>query len=92
MKLVFTPISMAAGLAAGLAAKKLFERIWARIDDAEPPSPEQQEVNWPKLITALVIEGAVFRLVKGLADHGARELTLRYAGAWPGEEKQHRDG
>ena len=38
------------------------------------------------LIAALVIEGAVFCLVKGLVDHGARHYFERATGAWPGEE------
>jgi hypothetical protein len=34
----------------------------------------------------LLIEGAIFRLVKGLFDHAARRGFARMTGAWPGEE------
>ncbi len=72
---------------AGLVAKKIFERLWGLIDDEEPPSPEHRELSWPKLIAALLIEGAIFRLVKGLAHHGARRAFARSTGTWPGEER-----
>jgi len=38
-KLIFAPISIAAGIAAGLLGKKLFQGLWGVVDDAEPPKP-----------------------------------------------------
>lgn len=35
----------------------------------------------------LVIEGALFRLVKGFTDHGARQGFAKATGSWPGEEE-----
>lgn len=87
MKFLFMPISIAAGLLAGLLGKKIFERLWSLVDDEEPPSPEHRELSWPKLIVALAIEGAIFRLVKGLTDHGARLAFAKGTGSWPGEER-----
>lgn len=87
MKLLFTPVSVLAGLLAGLVGQKIFERLWGLIDDEEPPSPEHREFSWPKLIAALLIEGAIFRLVKGLTDHGARRAFAKGTGVWPGEKR-----
>jgi hypothetical protein len=87
MKLLFTPFSVIAGVLAGLVGKKIFERLWGLIDDEEPPSPEHREFSWPKLIAALLIEGAIFSLVKGLTDHGARRAFEKGTGTWPGEER-----
>lgn len=87
MKLIFAPIGIVAGLLAGLVAKKGFERIWAIFDEAEPPEPDQQEAAYPKLIAALVVEGAVFRLTKGVVDHGVRSGFARLTGSWPGEQE-----
>jgi hypothetical protein len=87
MKLIFTPISIVAGLLAGMVGKKIFERIWGLIDEEEPPEPEHREVSWPKLIAALAFEGAIFRLVKGLVDHGTRRTFAGLTGSWPGEER-----
>jgi hypothetical protein len=86
MKFLFMPISITAGLIAGLIGKKIFDQVWGLIDDEEPPQPKHREFEWPKLLAALVIEGAIFRIIKGLTDHGARRTFARLTGAWPGEE------
>ena len=36
-------------------------------------------------IAALALQGAMFRLVKGLVDHGSRAGFERLTGAWPGD-------
>jgi Protein of unknown function (DUF4235) len=87
VKVLFTPIGILAGLAAGFAAQKGFERIWAVIDEEEAPEVEDREVSYPKLITALLLEGAIFRLVKGMVDRGARSSFASLTGTWPGEQK-----
>jgi len=87
MKLLFTPISIVLGLIAGLVGKKIFEQVWGLIDEEEPTKPEHREFAWPKLIAALVVEGAIFRLVKGLVDHGSRTSFAKVTGKWPGEER-----
>jgi len=40
-----------------------------------------------KTAIALVVEGAIFRLVRGLTDHGARHAFAGATGTWPGEER-----
>jgi hypothetical protein len=87
MKLIFAPIGIVAGLLAGLIAQKGFDRLWAVFDEEEPPEPDQREIRYAKLIPALLIEGAVFRLTKGLVDHGVRGGFARLTGSWPGEER-----
>jgi hypothetical protein len=86
MKLLFAPIGIVSGLLAGLIARKGFERLWAAFDDEDPPEPEQREIAFPKLIAALLLEGAIFRLAKGMVDHGVRGAFARLTGKWPGEE------
>ena len=85
MKLVYKPFAVILGLFAGFLSKKLFDQIWGLIDKEEPPHPQHRETGgFPKLIGALLLEGAIFRLVRGLADHGARHGVARIAGTWPG--------
>ena len=91
MKFVFAPISIVLGLIAGSFGKKIFEQVWGMIDDEEPPKPEHREFSWPKMITALAVEGAIFRLVKGLVDHGSRTSFAKVTGTWPGEERPERE-
>ena len=87
MKLIFAPIGIVAGLLAGLLAQKGFDRIWALVDDEEPPEPDQRDVPYRKLIPALLVEGAIFRLTKGVVDHKVRGTFARLTGSWPGESR-----
>jgi Protein of unknown function (DUF4235) len=87
MKFLFAPIGIGAGLIAGFVAQKAFDRVWAAIDDEEPPEPDDREAPMLKLILGLAIEGAVFRIVKGMTDRAARSGFAAATGRWPGDER-----
>jgi hypothetical protein len=85
-KVIFIPFSVGGSLLAGLLGKKLFEQIWGWVDSDEPPHPEHREISVPKMLIALALDGAIFRLTKGALDHWARRGFERFMGSWPGEE------
>lgn len=87
MKVAFTPVSIIGGLIAGLIGKKIFEQLWGLVDDVEPPDAKHRDIDYRKLVAALLFEGAIFRLVKGLADHSMRRAFAKSTGTWPGEER-----
>jgi hypothetical protein len=87
MKILFLPFSIVGGLLAGFVSKKVFDQVWGLIDKEEPPEPNHREISVAKMAAALAIEGAIFRLVRGLADHGSRRSFAKVMGSWPGEEE-----
>jgi hypothetical protein len=87
MKILFIPFSIVAGILSGLLGRKLFEQVWGLIDKEEPPHPTHREASWGKLLAALAIEGAIFRMVRGLVDRGSRSGFAHMTGVWPGEER-----
>ncbi|MEA2412923.1 MAG: hypothetical protein QOC77_3484 [Thermoleophilaceae bacterium] len=91
MKLLFTPLSILGGLAAGAVGKKIFDLVWGLVDDEEAPEPKHRELPLGKLVLALVVQGAIFRLVRGMADHGMRHGYARLTGSWPGEEEPDKE-
>jgi hypothetical protein len=86
-KILFLPFSVAGGLVAGLIGKKLFERAWSLVDKEEPPDPKHRDVPWKKVIPALLLEGAIFRAVRGVVDRASRQGFRKLTGSWPGEER-----
>ncbi len=86
MRFVFAPVGIVLGLVAGALGKKAFEKMWGLVDDEEPPQPEHRQLSMPKLVAALALEGAIFRVAKGLTDHSARSSFAKLTGSWPGEE------
>ena len=44
-----------------------------------------------KLLAALAIDGAIFRLTKGIVDHQARSAFAGATGRWPGEDPAKED-
>lgn len=86
-KLLFLPVSIVSGLIAGLLGKRSFKLLWGAIDDHDPPRPENRQVALGKLALALAVEGALFRVVRGLVDQGSRRGFARFTGVWPGEER-----
>jgi hypothetical protein len=87
MKFAFMPLSVALALVAGQISKKIFDLVWGAVDDEEAPRPKHRDVPLLKTAVALVVEGAIFRLVRGLTDHGARRAFAGVTGSWPGEER-----
>lgn len=86
-KILFIPFSVIGSLLAGLAGKKIFDLVWARIDAEEPPEAEHHNVSWGKLLVANAIQGGIFSATRAGADHGSRLAFHRATGVWPGEEE-----
>ena len=86
-KFLFIPFSVLGGMLAGVIGKKTFELIWGAFDDEDAPEPKHREISLVKLIVALLVQGALFRAVRGLVDHGSRHAFQKLTGSWPGEEQ-----
>ena len=91
MSKIFTPIGLVAGLAAGQIAKKIFDKVWGLVQDEEAPRPKHRQVPVMTLVLALLVEGAIARVVRGMVDHGTRHGWARLTGEWPGEERPEED-
>ena len=86
-KILFLPFSVLGRILAGFIGKKAFAGVWRLVDDEKAPDPTQREIPWQKLIPALLLEGAIFRAVRGVFDHGSRRAFTKLTGSWPGEER-----
>lgn len=86
-KFAFRPISIVAGLLAAMIAKRAFTYAWRLVDEEEPPTSSERNARLQKLIPALLLQGAVFAVVRGLVDRGSRQAFRKATGTWPGDQR-----
>ena len=86
-KFAFRPVSIIAGLIAAMIAKRAFSLAWRLVDEEEPPEPKQRDAQLQKLVPALLLQGAVFAVVRGLVDRGSRQAFRKATGSWPGDQE-----
>jgi hypothetical protein len=85
MNLLFRPVGIVLGILGGMVAQKIFDFVWSKVDDEEAPDPQFREQNWVKFVVAMVVQGAIFRIIRGLVDHHSRRAFETLTGTWPGE-------
>ena len=86
MKLLYKPFAIVLGLIAGFLARQLFSLIWSKFDDQDPPRPNTEEANWPKVIGAAALQGATFAATKAVVERGGAKSFHHLTGVWPGEK------
>ena len=87
MKLIYKPIGLLLGLAAGAIERLVFSKVWGLIEDAEPPEPTTERATWPKVLLAAAIQGLIFRTVKVAVDRAGATGWRNLTGVWPGEKE-----
>ena len=91
MGLIYKPFGIALGILAGIFGKKLFDFVWTKLDDEEPPEATTEETSWARVISAAALQGVIFRVTRVAIDrYGA--MGWRYlTGTWPGEKRPDPD-
>jgi hypothetical protein len=86
MKLLYKPFGIILGLIAGMAGRKIFDAIWTKIDDEDPPKPTTEITSWPKVLIAAAIQGMIFAVVKAAVNRAGAKSYEHLTGVWPGEK------
>ena len=89
-KVLFIPLTVGLGIVSGFISKPVFERVWALIDEEEPPDSSHRDVPWWKVMLAAALQGAIFRMSRQGVDRAFRQAMLSVTGVWPGEERPDR--
>ena len=87
MRLLYRPFGIVISLAAAMLSKSVFNFIWSRIDDEEPPAATIENVSWPKVLTAAAIQGIVFQTVRAAVNRSGAQGFQYLTGVWPGEKQ-----
>ena len=91
MGLIYKPFGILLGILAALLGKRVFNFAWTKIDDEDPPKATTQETTWVRVLSAAVVQGVIFKVVRVVVDrYGA--IGWRYlTGVWPGEKRPDPD-
>ena len=87
MKLLYKPFGLILGILGGLLGKQLFDFVWTRIDDKEPPEATTQEAQWSKVLLTAALEGMIFKVTRAAVDRQGARAWYYLTGAWPGEKR-----
>ena len=85
MKLIYKPFGIVFGVLAGLLSKKLFDFIWSKIDEEEPPKATTEIAPLPKVLAAAAVQGVTFKVTRAVVDRAGARSFEHVTGVWPGE-------
>ena len=85
-KLVYRPVGLVSGMAAGAVSGAIFKQVWRRIvheDDAADAL--QSEYSFREVLLSAAVQGAIFAVVKAAVDRSGARAFERAVGEWPGD-------
>jgi len=91
MGVIYKPFGIFLGIVGGLLGRRLFDFIWTKVDDEEPPKATTQETSWPRVIAAAAVQGVIFRVTRVVLDRYGAIGWHYLTGAWPGEKRPDPD-
>ena len=91
MGLIYKPFGIVLGILAGLAGKRIFNFVWTKVDDQDPPKPTTERTTWVKILGAAAIQGMIFRVTRAVVDRYGAIGWAYLTGVWPGEKRPDPD-
>ena len=91
MKLFYKPFGIVLGILGGLLGKRLFDFVWTKIDDQEPPEATTEKAQWGKIVVAAALQGTIFKATRAVIDRQGARGWYYLTGSWPGEKRPDPD-
>ena len=91
MGVIYKPFGIVLGLVAGLLGKRVFNLVWTKIDDEDPPKATTEATTWGKVLSAAAVQGMIFRLTRVVVDRYGAIGWSYLTGVWPGEKRPDPD-
>lgn len=84
-KLIYKPVGLLAGAAAGAIAGLVFKQIWrVASGGSDAPDATDETRGWTEILVAAALQGAIFAVVKASIDRGGAQGIRALTGQWPG--------
>jgi hypothetical protein len=83
-RMVYKPVGLVLGAAAGVIAGALFKQVWRAVSDSNnAPQATDEDRGWAEILVAAALQGAIFAIVKAAVDRGGAEGIRKLTGHWP---------
>ena len=87
MGLIYKPFGILLGILGGLAGRQVFNFVWGKIADEEPPEATTQNASLRSILAATAVQGMIFAVVKAMLNRGGASGWHYLTGTWPGERE-----
>jgi hypothetical protein len=91
MGLIYKPFGIVLGIIGGLLGRKVFDFVWTKIDDQDPPKATTEDTSWRRVLAAAAVQGMIFRSVRVAVDRWGAIAWHYLTGIWPGERRPDPD-
>jgi Protein of unknown function (DUF4235) len=91
VRAIYKPIGLILGILSGLVAKRIFDFVWTKIDEEDPPKGTTRYAPWVKVLGAAALQGMIFKSTRVVVDRYGAVGWNYITGAWPGEKYADRD-
>lgn len=85
-KLLFKPVSILIGMAAGALGSLIFDYVWGLIGEGEAPAEDEREASWAEVLLSAAVSGAIFATARALVRRGGAKGFEKATGVWPGSQ------
>jgi hypothetical protein len=92
MKLLYKPFAIIAGLISAKLGQSVFKSLWAKFDDARPPTATTEGASLPKVVGARALEAATMAGVAATVDRTFARVFHHLTGIWPGDRPKPESG
>jgi hypothetical protein len=86
MRFLYKPFGLMMGILAGLLGKRIFDFVWSKIDDQEPPEATTEQSQLRKVLISAALQGAIFKATRAAVDRAGAKGFSNVTGVWPGEK------
>ena len=91
MTLIYKPFGILFSVLAAILGKKIFDFVWTKVDDQDPPKATTQETTWPRVLAASAVQGMIFKTTRVAVDRAGAKGFYKLTGSWPGEKRPDPD-
>ena len=92
MKVLYKPIGLVLGILSGIVGKKLFDFVWTKIDDEEPPEGhDAARATGSRSSPRRRCRAMIFKSTRVVVDRYGAVGWNYLTGSWPGEKRPDPD-